>query len=257
MTSPLVALKLVFSRAKLITPFLILTLFLSGCAKVTLFSQLHEVEANEMMAILLQREISCSKEPGKEENWILKVAASDFARAVDILKSQGYPRDKFARMGEIFQKSGLVSSPTEERIRYMYALSQELSETIIRIDGVLNARVHIVIPDNDPLAAKVTPSSCAVFIRYRPGFDLESLAPQIKNLVMNSIVGLNHDNVSLVLVPATNGPPAPAPRPETGGSPWESWGVLGLGVTLLGGVAWYFSREHKRRREKGAVLTLA
>lgn len=240
-------------RAKLVAPLLILTLFLSGCAKVALFSQLGEVEANEMMAILVQRDIPCSKEPGKEEKWLLKVAPSDFARAVDILKSQGYPRDKFARMGEIFQKSGLVSSPTEERIRYMYALSQELSETIMRIDGVLNARVHIVIPDNDPLAEKVTPSSCAVFIRYRSGFDLESLAPQLKNLVMNSIVGLNHDNVSLVLVPAANAPVASAPRPEAAVSPWQSPAVLGSGALLVGGLGWFFSRELKRRRQKGAV----
>ncbi|MEY4940346.1 MAG: type secretion protein, partial [Verrucomicrobiota bacterium] len=247
MTSPLLVPTWAVLRVKLITPLLLLTLFLSGCAKITLFSQLGELEANEMMAILLQRDIPCSKEPGKEEKWLLKVDSSDFARSVDILKGHGYPRDKFARMGDIFQKSGLVSSPTEERIRYMYALSQELSETIMRIDGVLNARVHIVIPDNDPLAAKVTPSSCAVFIRYRSGFDLESLAPQLKNLVMNSIVGLNHDNVSLVLVPAANGPFAPAPRLESGGSPWQSWGVLGLGVLLVGGLAWFFSRELKRR----------
>ena len=71
----------------------------------------------------------------------------DNSRAVELLKSQGYPRDKFAKIGEVFQKSGLVSSPTEERIRYMYALSQEIAETLTRIDGVMNARVHIVIPD--------------------------------------------------------------------------------------------------------------
>src|SRR5207248_2761592 len=113
------------------------------------------------------------------------------------------PRDRFVKLGEVFQKSGLVSSPTEERIRYMYALSQEIADTFMRIDGVLNARVHIVIPNNDPLAEKVVPSSAAVFIRYRPGFDIESLTPQLKSLVTRSIEGLTYDNVTLVLVPAT------------------------------------------------------
>jgi type III secretion protein J len=77
-----------------------------------------------MMAILLQRDIPCTKSAGKEERWVLKVAQADFSRAVDLLRAQGYPKDKFTKMGEVFQKSGLVSSPTEERIRYMYALSR-------------------------------------------------------------------------------------------------------------------------------------
>ena len=230
-----------------------LSLLLSGCSKIALYSQLGEQEANEMMAILIQREIPCVKEAGKEERWVLKVAADDFARAVDVLRAQGYPRDKFAKMGEIFQKSGLVSSPTEERIRYMYALSQEIADTLMRIDGVMNARVHIVLPDNDPLAAKVTPSSCAVFIRYRPGFDLEALSPQLKNLVMRSIEGLNYDNVSLVLIPAASvavAPVAPVPATAPRQSPLQTAGLLGGGVIVLGALGWLGSREYKRRSEK-------
>ncbi len=194
-------------------------LLLAGCGKIPLYSELSETEANEMMSVLLQSEIACTKTAAKEEKWQLKVSQADFSRAVELLKSQGYPRDRFTKIGDVFQKSGLVSSPTEERIRYMYALSQEISETFMRIDGVLNARVHIVIPNNDPLAEKVVPSSAAVFIRYRPGFDIESLTPQLKNLVTRSIEGLNYDNVTLVLVPAsapggtrrTVAAPAPAP----------------------------------------------
>ena len=46
----------------------------------------------------------------------------------------------------------------------MHALAQDLSATISRIDGVVVARVHIVLPDNNPFAEKVKPSSAAVFI---------------------------------------------------------------------------------------------
>lgn len=226
-------------------------LLLSGCGKVALFSSLTETEANEMMAILLQRGVDCTKTAGKDGVWILQVKSEDFARAVELLRAQGYPRDSFTTVGQVFQKSGLVSSPTEERIRYMYALSQEISETLTRVDGVMNARVHIVIPDNDPLAERVTPSSAAVFIRYRQGFDLESLTPQLKNLVTRSIEGLSYDNVSLVLVPAVPAPAAAtAPRSSTAmpaADPVLLGAFLLAGAALGAGGFWLVRRQGSRR----------
>lgn len=244
-------------RPWLPAPLLVLCLLLTGCGKVPLFSELTEHEANEMMAILLQRDMACVKRAGKEQRWTLEVAPRDFSRAVEVLKAQGYPRDKFVRIGDVFQKSGLVSSPTEERIRYMYALSQEIADTLMRIDGVMNARVHIVIPDNDPLATKITPSSAAVFIRYRPGFDLESLTPQLKNLVTRSIEGLNYDNVSLVLVPAVAAPAAAIqPRPPVtwlGGDPLLLGGLVAVAAALIAAIVWYLNRPGGRKALKGAA----
>ena len=235
---------------------------LAGCSKVALFSQLSENEANEMLAILAHRGIAGAKEAGKEDRWVLKVPTEDFGRAVDLLKSQGYPRDRFARMGEIFQKSGLVSSPTEERIRFMYALSQELAETLTHIDGVINARVHIVIPNNDPLATNVTPSSCAVFMRYTQGYDLEALAPQIKQLATRSIEGLNYDNVSLVLIPSSGPAASPAasrpaaeqsaPAPGSTLSPLHL-AILGVAVLAAGALGWFLQGAVARRAAKPAA----
>jgi type III secretion protein J len=242
-----------FARARSVRLFalVLVTGLLVGCGKVPLFSDLTENEANEMMAILLQRDIVCTKLAGKDEKWVLTVAQIDFSRAVELLKAQGYPRDKFVKIGEVFQKSGLVSSPTEERIRYMYALSQELAETLMRIDGVMNARVHIVIPDNDPLAAKVTPSSAAVFIRYRQGFDIESLTPQLKNLVMRSIEGLNYDNVSLVLVPAAGAPAAaPVAKASVGGLASDALllgALIGSAITTVAALLWFMQKQNARK----------
>ena len=109
-------------------------------------------------------------------------------------------------MGDVFQKQGLVSTPSEERMRYIYALSQELSQTLRKIDGVIAARVHVVIPANDPLSDKVRPSSAAVFIKHRPDVDLRLLAPAVKEMVAHSIEGLTHDQVSLSLFESRGAP---------------------------------------------------
>ena len=185
---------------KRFTLFILLALFLfiSAC-KVELYSNLQEKEATEMLAILLERGIDTDKKAGKEMTYTLLVNKNDIARAVDILHRSGFPRDKFVNIGEVFKKEGLVSSPLEERVRFIFALSQEISETLSKIDGVLAARVHVVIPENNPLSDAIKPSSASVFIKHRADSDVESKIPGIKKLVVNSIEGLTYDKVTVVL----------------------------------------------------------
>ena len=95
----------------------------------------------------------------------------------------------------------------------MYGLSQELSQTISSIDGVVQARVHIAVPEADPLSEEPKPSSASVFIRHSPDVDLSSQVGSIKALVTNSIEGLPYDRVTVVLFPArpvATPPPTPA-----------------------------------------------
>ena len=104
-------------------------------------------------------------------------------------------------MGQVFKKDGLVSSPMQERAQMIFALSQELSRTVSEIDGVLSARVHLVLPENDPLRQQLVPSSASVFIRHRSNMPVGNLVPQVKMLVANGVAGLSYDKVSVVLVP--------------------------------------------------------
>lgn len=179
-------------------------LLLGGCGQQTLYTNLPEKEVNDMVAILLSNNVSCQKIAGAENTWTVMVADTQFSQAVQILNEAGYPKDTFSSLGEAFKKSGLVSSPTEERVRFMHALSDELAETITHIHGVVTARVHIVLPDNDPYTDKITPSSASVFISYLPQINLEDCSRDIRQLVTNSIEGLAYDKVNLSLFPASN-----------------------------------------------------
>jgi type III secretion protein J len=178
-----------------------LAITLAGC-KSTLYSKLSEEDANVMVAALANAGLSVDKDSADEKTWALKVNDADFARAVDVLKAQGLPRESHPNMGQVFKREGLVSSPTEERVRFIYALSQDIAKTLTQFDGVITARVHVVIPHNDPLADKVKPSSASVFVKHRPEFDLQPHLPSIRNLVVRGIEGLTVDNVYVSLVPA-------------------------------------------------------
>ena len=201
---------------------LALLLTLTACAKSPLFSDLNESEADQIVAVLLDKDIQCDKVAGKEGAWVVNIDKKDFPRAVAILDSAGLPRDRFKSMGDIFQKSGLVSTPSEERIRFMYALSQELGQTIEKFDGVVTARVHIALSENDS-GETPRPASAAVFIKYRPGYDLESVKPDIKNLVAKSVEGLAYDNVTVMLVPGLPVAPTPANPAAKTASTQLSW----------------------------------
>ena len=175
---------------------------LSGCYQ-ELYTDQPEHQINEMMALLVHAGISCKKTAGYEGTWSLQVEAEQISEAMNLLHENGYPREAFENMGRVFEKKGLISSPTEERIRFIYALSQEISNTLARIDGVLDARVHIVLPENDPYAEKLIPSSAAVFIKQKPGIDLEPQSMKIKELVINSIEGLEFKNVTVAMFKAS------------------------------------------------------
>jgi type III secretion protein J len=101
-------------------------------------------------------------------------------------------------MGDIFKKEGFVSSPLEERARYLYALSQELAQTLSLIDGVVSARVHVALPEHRPLDDAPRSASAAVAIIQEPDVDLSPLEIDIKAIITDGVEGL--DDVNRVTV---------------------------------------------------------
>ncbi|PID49892.1 MAG: EscJ/YscJ/HrcJ family type III secretion inner membrane ring protein [Proteobacteria bacterium] len=182
-------------------------MLLTACSKTELYSGLDEQDANNMLAIMLDNGIDAQKTSNaREGTYVLSVDESSIPNAVRLLRERGYPREKLSTMGDMFKSDGLISSPTEERIRYIYALSQSVQETLGQIDGVLVARVHIVVPENGPTGKELKPSSASVFIKYHPAYDLEGMKSDIKLIVEKSIEGLSYDKVTVVMVPAQFSP---------------------------------------------------
>jgi len=232
---------------------LVLFLTLSGCGEQELYSELSERQVNEMVAVLQNAGLSAEKSNLGKGVFSVSTSRRHFAAAVEQLRANGYPRDQFDNLGSVFKKEGFVSSPLEENARLIYALSQEISNTIASIDGVIIARVHLAVPEKSPLDDTIKPSSASVFIKHRRDIDLSGSVSQIKSLVVNGIEGLPYENVTIALFAmepmvkkslsqnrAHNGQPMFA----------EStlfWGALMISVVLLGGGFWLWQR-HKQRR---------
>jgi type III secretion protein J len=191
---------------------LALALFVAGC-QVPLYDSLPAKQGNQVLALLLDNGIDASKTTDKGGTVSISVDKADVAAAVDLLDRNGLPRDEFTNLGTVFQQKGLVSSPLVERVRYSYGLSQSIAETLTQIDGVLTARVHVVLPEAATTGQDAEAASAAVFIRYRAGAGIADDVPQIKQLVQNSIEGLSYEKISVAMFESAATPAARAEGP--------------------------------------------
>lgn len=237
--------------------FLSSALMLTGCGeKVELHRNISEQEANEVIAELANKQIRAQKIPGKD-GVAVRVNASDISRAVRTLDAAGLPRLARSTLGDVFRKEGVISTPLEERARYIYALSQELESTLSNIDGVIVARVHVVLPERVAPGEPVQPASASVFIKHDPRLEPDKINPRVRRMVASSIPGMssaidNTAKLTVVFVPATAYKeeqqliylgPFLVPEHELGF--WRASIFLPPVAFILGGVGWLLWRRRK------------
>ena len=178
-----------------------LALGVAGCMgnSQVLYSHLGEQQANEVSAALLRANIDADKHQAERAtDWSVTVDKKDLPAAMAILSAAGLPHQAHASMGEVFKKEGFVASPTEDKARYLYALSEELSDTLQKIDGVVSARVHVALPDRDLIGGKPDSASASVVIVTEPGAHVQDRETDIKAIVKDAVEGLdNPDRVTV------------------------------------------------------------
>jgi type III secretion protein J len=76
---------------------------LTACGSQDLYAQLDEQQANEMVAVLRNAGLDADKEAREGQNFAVVAPTSEFARAVTVLRANGYPRDSFDSIGHVFK----------------------------------------------------------------------------------------------------------------------------------------------------------
>ncbi|HEY3355320.1 MAG TPA: secretion protein [Polyangia bacterium] len=182
---------------------------ISGCSNVELQHGLDERQANQIVLTLDQAGITADKlkeEGGREATFRVRVAGADAAQAWKVLKAHELPRERAKGLLEVFGQPSLIPTATQERALHLTALCGELSRTLETVDGVLTARVHVSLPDDNPLregAERVRPAA-AVLIKARPGTALGE--DEVRKLVAGSVDGLDPAKVSVVITAAQAAP---------------------------------------------------
>lgn len=231
------------------------TLFLAGCQS-ELYSNLQEREVNEMISVLAVNGIDASRSTDGKGNFSISVDRSDFSLAIAKLSEKGLPREQFGSLGKIFNSEKLVSTPFEERARFMHALNEELSNSISRINGVVSARVHLMVPEDNPFQDNKTPPRASVFIYQEAGKDLRPQIPTIKNLIVNSLDNLEYSFVEVALFEDNTSATATTSRRSVASFGSGAWNIFLL--ALLGVIAWYgFKLSSNSSKTKTRQKTIA
>lgn len=100
---------------------------------------------------------------------------------------------------EIFDRSSLGVTDFVQRLNYQRALQGELARTIGQIKEVVQARVHLALPQPTIFTEAEKPVTASVVLHLRPGARLTTEQIRgIVHLVSSSVEGLNPDRVTVV-----------------------------------------------------------
>jgi flagellar M-ring protein FliF len=115
------------------------------------------------------------------------------------LASQGLPQSDSMGIEMIQKESPLGTSSMMETARYQSVLETELARTIIKVQGVQSARVHLALPKPSVFLRDARKATASVMLQLYPGRRLEpGQVAAIVHLVASSVPELGAGDVTLV-----------------------------------------------------------
>jgi len=161
----------------------------------TLYTGLNSKDAGQVLDKL--REKKTPYEVGSDGSTI-KVPQEKVSELRLEFAGQGLPRS--GEIGyELFDKPMLGMTDFVQQMNYHRALEGELSRTIMELDAVETARVHLVVPSVRLFREDQKPATASIVLQLKPG---ASLSPQqaqsIAFMTAYSVEGLDAQNITIV-----------------------------------------------------------
>lgn len=167
-----------------------------GQTYATLYSQLSERETAQVVDALTAAGI-----PHKLEGagGTVTVPESQVRDARMKLAAAGLPQSDALGVELIQKDTGFGTSQFMESARYQLAIETELARTIVKVQGVQSARVHLAIPRQTTFVREHRQPTASVMLQLYPGRRLENgQVAAISHLVAASIPELEASGVTIV-----------------------------------------------------------
>ena len=114
------------------------------------------------------------------------------------MAGQGLPQTSVVGY-EIFDKPSFGMTDFTQKVNFKRALEGELEKTILQLDEVDGASVHIVIPEKALFASEQKKTTASVFLKLKDGAHLTAgEIGGVQRLVAASVEGLDANDVTLV-----------------------------------------------------------
>jgi flagellar M-ring protein FliF len=172
-----------------------LVLWSQGRNYTVLYGQLSERESGQVMDALTAAGIEFKLNP----SGAVSVPESKVQEARIRLATQGLPQSDSMGIEMIQKESALGSSSMMETARYQSVLETELARTIVKVQGVQTARVHLALPKPTVFLRDARKATASVMLQLYPGRRLEpGQVAAIVHLVASSVPELAPSDVTLV-----------------------------------------------------------
>jgi len=172
-----------------------LVLWSQGQNYTVLFGQLSARESGQVMDALTAGGIEFKLSP----SGAVSVPDSKVQEARIRLASQGLPQSDAMGIEMIQKDSALGTSSMMESARYQSVLETELARTIIKVQGVETARVHLALPKPSVFLRDSHKATASVMLQLYAGRRLEpGQVAAIVHLVASSVPELSAGDVTVV-----------------------------------------------------------
>jgi type III secretion protein J len=131
---------------------LFMALAVAGCEEQILHD-LSESEANRVVSRLRSSAVEPRKVVQSDGRWAIAVARQQVGDALAFLDSQRVLSVRSVQPAR-GAAAGLVPSRQEQWFSYQQAVARSIESTLNSIDGVLEAHVHLHLPERDPLLGR-------------------------------------------------------------------------------------------------------
>jgi flagellar M-ring protein FliF len=172
-----------------------LVLWSQGQNYTVLYGQLSDRESGQVMDALTAAGIEFKLNP----SGAVSVPESKVQEARIRLASQGLPQSDSMGIEMIQKDSPLGTSSMMETARYQSVLETELARTIVKVQGVQSARVHLALPKASVFLRDARKATASVMLQLYPGRRLEpGQVAAIVHLVASSVPELSPSDVTVV-----------------------------------------------------------
>ena len=129
----------------------------------------------------------------------ITVPSNKYHEARIFLASKGIPKTGNMGMDSLKDQSAMTTSQFMEQVRYTSAMEQELARTIMQIDSIQQARVHLAMPKQSVFVRDRTPPKASVIITPYAGRSVSQNQVQaLVHLVASSVPLMTPENVAVV-----------------------------------------------------------
>jgi flagellar M-ring protein FliF len=129
----------------------------------------------------------------------ITVPSNKYHEARIFLASKGIPKTGNLGMESLKDQSAMTTSQFMEQVRYTSAMEQELARTIMQIDTIQQARVHLAMPKQSVFVRDRTPPKASVIITPYAGRSVSPNQVQaLVHLVASSVPLMTPENVAVV-----------------------------------------------------------